>query len=625
MCGISGFYSPRKNVSVDNYYRSHSRLQHRGPDDEGLIWHIKNKTVPCRGDGSISSFSQLPHIKSLGMAELVLGHYRLSILDTSNVGHQPMYFDGLWLSYNGEVYNYLELKIDLESKGYTFETGTDTEVVLKALHCWGKKAVNRFNGMWAFALFNTKTDKLLLCRDRFGIKPLYYAMVDENFFFASEAKFFKGLFPLSINEDRANDYLNYCWVDHHEETMLDPIRQLMPSHWMELDCKSGLTNITQYWELKVSKELKTDLDSAVIEFNELFNSSLDLRMRSDVPVGALLSGGLDSTSIVCNLQKRKEFNSEGFHTFSAVFSEKKFSERPFIEATLDYCEGLKHHWVSYGIDDVLKEFKNLVYIQDFPLRSLAVFSQMKLYDKIAQGGQVSVLLNGQGADEIFGGYTNHFAPRIISAMQRGSFHECLDEINGYKSSRNVSYKMISKQIISVILERYFPFVKGVIGKRNTVAGSRKYDKDYFNGQLLQNLLQVNLPEYLRYEDRNSMAYSKESRLPFLDYRLVEWAFQLAPQLKINKGITKYIQRVSVKPYTTPDVVSSTMKMGFVSPQQEQEWTDKLNKYFIEQNGQVESLVSSENFSRNIPLKQKDSNYMFRSNVLQLWRKEWLNE
>ena len=582
MCGLTGIITSNLDIDLNLYYSAHTKLAHRGPDDEGLlVLDHKGEMTPCKGRNTISSFCNLPDVRSLSNVRMVLGHHRLSILDRSHLGHQPMSFEGCWVILNGEIYNYLELREELETKGYSFITGTDTEVVLKAWHCWKERAFNRFNGMWALSIYEERSGRLILSRDRFGIKPLYYALLNDRFLFASEIKYFQSLMHLSPNEQRMAEYIAWCRLDHAETTMLEPIQQLMPGYWAEFDINTMVFSKHRYWHLSRTIE-KFDDDEAIAQFQQLFDSAIDLRMRSDVPVGSLLSGGLDSTAIVCNLHHRHKFPEEGFHSYSAIFDEPEYIEEPLICQTVLRCQGLKPHYIKPAPDHFLKDFQKLIKVQEFPFRSLAVYSQYCIYREIKNNGQVVVLLNGQGADEIFGGYTAHHYALIASCLQQIRVLSAWREAKAFSKYRNILmlqlWKTVARSFASAWKTKLFPQKEGrhQLFSEVVLEKTRTYDKNIFENALKSNLLHSALPEYLRYEDRNSMAHSLEVRLPFLDYRLVEWAFSLGQNMKIRDGITKWVEREAIRKYATPAVCASRDKIGFVSPQEKWQQNELKN-------------------------------------------------
>lgn len=564
MCGITGVAGSQNDVDLSAFYTAHDRLRHRGPDDEGFVLFEKDGSgKPFAGDHTCDELKHATaHLETASTAACVLGHHRLSIIDISSAGHQPMHYDGMWMVYNGEVYNYRELRQELERAGYRFTSATDSEVVLKACHHWGADAFGRFNGMWALAIWNERSKSLLLSRDRFGVKPLYYALSDGKLYFASEAKFFRSLLKLTPREARMQDYITACRLDHEAETMLAPVMQLRPAHYAEFRPDENMLRETRYWSLPNDSIQPSD-EEAIDQFNSLFDSAVDLRLRSDVPLGGLLSGGLDSSAIVSNLAHRGLIPERGLSVFSAIFPDWEESEHELIDETIRKYPQIKPHRVVPTGERLINDLPRLLYQVDFPIRSSAVHSQYMLYKKIREESDIVVLLNGQGADEIFAGYQGQRLPRIASALRHLQLADAWRESGALadqrRSSRMSTLGAAVKDLLRYLRYRYLPHGLG------TVAASMGADP--LPSLLAYNLTYASLPEYLRYEDRNSMSAACETRLPFLDYRLVEWAFRLGDRMKIRNGETKYIQRQAVSAYVPAEIVQSRIKKGFVSPQQ----------------------------------------------------------
>jgi len=568
------------SIISSEYYKSHTLLDHRGPDDEGFIAGYKDSSevTSLSGNKTKGRWKNLPHIlKNHSQMNWIMGHHRLSILDLSENGHQPMTDESAryWLCLNGEIYNYKEVRDELIQYGFSFFSNTDTEVILKAFIHWDVECFSKFNGMWALALYDKMNSRLILSRDRLGIKPLYYHYGREQFLFASEAKFFKPLVNLSIDQKIAAEYIALCHLDHRQDTFYEEIKQFPAASYAIYSYSDHALSFHKFWSIdKIEKNDAINLQVATEQFEDLFSSAIDLRMRSDVPVGCLLSGGLDSTAIVCNLYNRDKFPTDGFHSFSADFHEKQFSEKKFIDQTISNCRGLNPHFVYPDPNNVNKDLSQLLWVQEFPLRSLASYSQYLLYRFIGQNSPVVVLLNGQGSDELFGGYTSHYYSLIFSKLLDLHFKGALNESRWFTEKRNISNQSVLRYLIvqSILrfLSKKFNFRRSLKNQYFSVKFTNEsfsFQNDPFENELRANLLYASLPEYLRYEDRNSMAYSLESRLPFLDYRLVEWAISLPNEFKIHNGMNKRVVRESVKAYTTKSVINRTDKMGFVSPQE----------------------------------------------------------
>ena len=576
MCGITGIIGCWSDIDLSEYYVAHGCLHHRGPDDEGFVKFGEDGSggVRLSGDNTCLELKNTaPHINTATSSSCVLGHHRLSIIDISSAGHQPMEHDGLWMVYNGEVYNYRELRDELEREGYHFLSATDSEVVLKAYHHWRTDAFGRFNGMWAIAIWDERSGSLLLSRDRFGVKPLYYALSDGKLYFASEAKFFRILLDVKPHEERMQDYISACWLDHEAETMLSPVMQLRPAHYAEFRPDDNFFRATCYWFLPDDPVRLDDRDAAD-QFNALFDSAVDLRLRSDVPLGGLLSGGLDSSAIVSNLAHRGLIPGRGLAVFSAIFPDWKESEHDLINETLIRYPSIRAHRVIPTGERLLEDLPRLLHQVDFPIRSSAVHSQYMLYEHIRNTSDVVVLLNGQGADELFAGYQSHRLPRIGSSLQRFNFADALVESRALGKLRH-SGTMAVLSAAAIDLVRHYRY-RYLPHRFKLMAG--ELSANPLTAALAFNLTYASLPEYLRYEDRNSMSASCETRLPFLDYRLVEWAFRLEDNLKIREGRTKYIQRSAAAAYVPQRIVENPIKKGFVSPQAE--WQQGVLKNWL---------------------------------------------
>jgi asparagine synthase (glutamine-hydrolysing) len=572
MCGISGLVNLKEAIPLSGYYPAHLRLRHRGADDEGfMVVRGANRQV-CRGDDTLPAFNALPHIRDASAANVVMGNRRLSIIDLSPGGHQPMSDPSgrYTLVYNGEIFNYIELRQELEMLGHRFETQSDSEVLLAAFAQWGPACFNRLNGMWALAIYDATERCLILSRDRFGIKPLYYTLVGGTLYFGSEVKFLIPFLPtVRMNEARAMEYLVHNIVDHHAETIFEGVYQLLPANYAVFD-RSGLT-FQVYWQLP-DHRISVTLDEARDHLIHLLTSAVELRLRSDVPIGSLLSGGLDSTTIVCIVRQLLDHQeaSNSFSFFSAVFAEEAFSERRYIEDTVAQT-GMPIHWIYPDPERLMETMPQLLYHQEFPFRSLSVYSQWEIMRHVKET-PIVVLLNGQGSDEIFAGYTAHYYALIAEYVRRLRLDRAWTESQALTQARDTSFAKVLAATLRKLfvvsplrnLVRYRPFLNR--SYRPTEGWLRQ--QDIFHDTLVHDLTFSALPEYLRYEDRSSMAFTLESRLPFMDYRLIEWAMSLPAELKIDQAVSKRILREVAKPLIPPAIVARRDKMGFVSPQKQ---------------------------------------------------------
>jgi len=468
----------------------------------------------------------------------------------------------------------VELRDELETRGRTFRTTGDTEVVAHAFDEWGRRCFERFNGMWALAVYDPERQELTLSRDRFGVKPLYYHHNEDGLTFGSELKLLAPLVELGLDEQTAAEFIAEARIDHSTATLHPGVVQVEPGAFVVYDHAGATLKASSYWTLP-DGDPRDDLplEQAIEEFGALFNSAVDVRMRSDVPVGSLLSGGLDSTAIVTNLHSRGRFPDGGFRSFSAVYAETEFSERSYIEATAAQSDGLDARYLVIDPDRLTAELPEVIRAQDAPFRSLAVYCQWLLYRDIRASSPVVVLLNGQGSDEAFGGYTRHLYSLLGSHAIHGRLGDLARDAAWLHRNRGAGPGELLLNVAAGVMHG----LRGARPSSHTLARpwltqplevrADFRHRDPFENNLRSNLRYSALPEYLRYEDRNSMSASLETRLPFLDYRLVEWAATLPARLKIHRGESKRVVRRATAGYVPEAVRARTDKMGFTSPQE----------------------------------------------------------
>lgn len=589
MCGITGYFSFVNKINTNIYYEAHKKIAHRGPDDEGFVY--KNKygdMIFLKGDDTTCN-NDLVHILDTDKSFFIMGHRRLSIIDLTPDGHQPFGYKNLYMVYNGEIYNYLELREELIQYGYRFETNTDTEVFLKAYHFWGIEAFNKFNGMWAAAIYDNEIDKIILTRDRFGVKPLYYTYIDNNLIFASEIKFLVSFMKdRKINEKAVYAYLRYSLLEYNNETFIQNIYSLQPGNYLFFN-KNGIS-INKYYDIS---------DIADIDIEKVLDKSIDIRLRSDVEIGALLSGGIDSSTIVCKLKSKKILD---FNTFTVDFKQEKYSEKKYVDDVLALT-GYSGHFISVDYKDIINSMEQIVYIHESPVRSMSIISQLKIYEYIRKHTNVKVVLNGQGADEIFSGYLNdhfHFLIHLFLGLKIKNF---IKELIYLQRKLKISYFNLILKCFSIFVRNFLSINdKYKIFKKKIELNDRKLKyKNYFKSYLYNQVFFSPLCEYLKNEDRNSMYNSIESRLPYLDYNLVESAFSLCDEQYINNAKTKYCLREISKKYIPKSIASRNDKMGFVSPQeiwQRLELKKEFDKVFLDiyKNGLFSFLDNSRIFN-----------------------------
>ncbi|PKN89346.1 MAG: asparagine synthase (glutamine-hydrolyzing) [Deltaproteobacteria bacterium HGW-Deltaproteobacteria-1] len=560
MCGISGIIDKHsKIIDEDEIRQMNDLISHRGPDDEGYFW----------GD------------------HFALGHRRLSIIDLSSDAHQPMsYNDKYVIVYNGEVYNYLEIKEELMNLGYLFHTKSDTEVILAAYDQWGFDCLKKFNGMWAFAIFDKEKNIIFCSRDRFGVKPFYYTEVNGKFIFGSEIKQLLAFLPARyVNKNILMDYIVLGYEDHSNETFFENIFKLGQSHNLIYNLTTHQYNIQRYYEIRLNESLnRADEVSAVNAYRNKLTDGIKLRLRSDVKVGTCLSGGLDSSS-VASIASRLYESDDKFLAIHAKSSELKSDESAFAIAVSSYSH-LDLNIIEPTKNDFFRNIENVITAQEEPFGSPSIFLQYFVMRK-ARELNCKVLLDGQGGDETLLGYERFYPAflkgqrllakiKVLLSARRNSKLSISDLIKYYVYFTNVRIRFFRlKTRNSFIKKKYFDLVS----KSLLTFHSRSY-LDILTMQINE-LFCTPLPSLLRYADKNSMRHSIEGRLPFLDYQTLETALSINNQYKIKNGWTKYILRKSVeKDKILPDsIIWRKNKLGFDAP--EKTWMDSLNGHLTE--------------------------------------------
>lgn len=546
MCGISGIINKNSlKVEQNEIQKINDLISHRGPDDEGFYFE-KN---------------------------FAFGHRRLSILDLSSDGHQPMYYlDRYVITYNGEVYNYLEIKDELMKDGYRFTSHTDTEVILASYDKWGEDCVCKFNGMWAFAIYDKEKEIIFCSRDRFGVKPFYYTQVKDKFVFGSEIKQLIEFYgDRYVNKDILLDYLVIGLEEHTNKTFFENIYKLEQSHNLIYDLKTNDFEIKRYYDIEFKDKLnRLDEKDSINFLSEKLEDSINLRLRSDVKVGTCLSGGLDSSSIASIASKKYfEKTNKKFIAIHAKSIEDKTDESFYAKEVAQFCN-LDIEIVEPKLEEITKYIDEVIYTQEEPFGSPSIFMQYFVMKKAREIG-CTVMLDGQGGDETLLGYERYYPAYLLGL---NSF----DMIKGFFSSSKNS-KLSLKQLIqyfiyftntkirlmhlkkknNFIKSKYFDFLNINIIKEN----SKNY-LDIFNLQKIE-ILKTQMPHLLKYEDKNSMRNSIETRLPFVDYAFLETALSLKNKLKIQDGWTKYILRKAVENILPKNIVWRKNKFGFEAP------------------------------------------------------------
>jgi len=604
MCGIAGMFSRGTQPADLRALEAMTQAQaHRGPDGEGYVLvdpdgHEKPLTVA----GSVRrSVGDAP-----GRFRLGFGHRRLAIVDLTPLGRQPMGTeDGLvWITYNGEVYNAVELRRELGAQGHRFHSATDTEVVLEAYRRWGRSCLDRFNGMFAFAIWDGRDRSLFCARDRFGMKPFYYRLAGDRLLFASEIKAILHALPdrPRPNERILYDYLTLGRQDHTADTFFDGVQQLAPGEWLLVrespGCQGFSVERQRWWHLPPGSE-RVNLPEAVAGTKELLQDSVRLELRADVPVGSCLSGGLDSSSLVC-LMRRALPADVPLTSVSSCYEDARFDERPYIHAVLS-ATGAGNHQVFPDGAALFAELPAIIWHQDEPFAGTSVLAQWEVMKTAARIG-LKALLDGQGADELLLGYPYFHGARLADLIKRGRW---LAAFRGQAAWRR-EHGSLPPAAVATLAGGLLPATsvrtlrRWVVRDRDWLAPSfdRAWRDDTTNGPLerkagdrsvlrarMERAVTEDLPALLHYEDRNAMAFSVEARLPFLDHRLVEWLAGLPADFKLRQGVTKVLLREAMAGILPEAVRLRSDKMGFVTP--EDRWLR------VELRPQIEAMLDSD--------------------------------
>jgi len=565
MCGICGILNFNGKPAEESRVRKMmGEIKHRGPDDDGVF--IK---------------------ENLG-----LGFVRLSILDLSVSGHQPMIDSGgrFVLVYNGEIYNYIEIREELKSKGYKFLSNCDSEVLLYSYIEWGRGCLDKFNGMFAFVIYDLEKNKMFAVRDRFGVKPFYYSLDSQSFIFGSEiCAVTSALDSKPVQNDSAIfDYIIFNRTDQTEETFFKNIKKLQHGCYIEIE--NGKFKTGKWYNL--TDNLGKSFDGTE-EFAELLSSSIGLRLRSDVPVGVCLSGGLDSSAIVSLLLK--DFNKKEINTFSAVYEKEgyKYDESSFIYEYRDKLENM--FFVSPTSASLMKDLSDFIRAHNEPVTSTSHYAQFKVME-LARSNVV-VTLDGQGADELLAGYHYFFGIFFKELLKKGKLFKLSSEMFNYLKNHKDLYGL---KTFLYFLAPSFVKTKARIMEKGYLEKSF-YEKHsgenviveniYGAGSIYKSLInhfEYKLEHLLKWEDRNSMWHSLEARVPFLDYRLVEKTLSVNSEYKIRKGMTKYLLRESMKNILPEKIRKRKDKIGFNTPEDEWFRTDLFKNFILE-------LLNSEKF------------------------------
>jgi asparagine synthase (glutamine-hydrolysing) len=603
MCGIAALIGT--SIACANQLTAMlDVIQHRGPDDEGWVAFANDELTPTAGGGRdtpVASYSSgMPYAPKINVnmptgVRAALGHRRLSILDVSPAGHQPMCFEDrrFWITFNGEIYNHAALRIELAAIGHNFVSHTDTEVVLAAYAEWGESCLERLDGMFAFVIVDHIQSKVFAVRDRFGIKPLYYWIApDRTLAFASEIKQFTVLpgWRALLNGQRTYDFLAWGILDHTDETLFKGVYQLPPGCSIGLDLKRPLTvqPLTplphQKWYNLTACHSAAEIDEAGQKFKQLFKTAVEAHLQADVTVGSCLSGGLDSSAIVCLVAEYLDKNSRvtGQHTFSACSNVARFDEREYIEVVVNQTSATPHY-ITPALDGLFDKLNDITWFQDEPFGSSSIYAQWSVFELAAKSG-IKVMLDGQGADEQLAGYDGYYGALNSSLFKRFKWIELFKEMRAVKATHGRSLFWGLRYIADNLLPSGLRYrARALIGRETAVPAWLDVKRlkvtpndPYRGGEgpawsiyelSMRQLTRSNLQMLLHWEDRDSMAHSIEARVPFLDHRLVEYNLGLSDACKLHRGISKRVLREGLRDVLPSKIRARMSKLGFATPEE----------------------------------------------------------
>lgn len=622
MCGFAGVLALRQpGTDPALAERMAASIRHRGPDDEGTYadeW-------------------------------LALGHRRLSVIDLSPGGHQPMSSaDGsIWIAYNGELYNYRELDSELRALGYEYRSQSDTETIIHAYQAWGSACVHRFNGMFSFAIWDRRSRRLFCARDRFGEKPFYYTRQGDRLLFASEIK---GLLQdpavsRSVNYEVLARYLLENLTDIDGQTFFGGVSALLPGHTLIVE--NGHVYVESYWALPRIEDPAPDWtdEEWTQALRETLKDSVRLRLRSDVPVGTCLSGGLDSSSIVT---LASQVGGGRPAAFSVVYDEEGFTEGRFIQAMGEQLP-LDLHIVRPTGDDLFQTMEQLVWHNDEPSSSYGTYSQWQVMQLAASHG-VTVILNGQGGDELLAGYHRYVPTYVRELLRTGHVWRAEQELRGSMARQDISIRQNLKQAIYPALP---PALRAAYQRTvsdqplagqflhpdfvSSVTAARRSTRPAAFGSLVEHLCHdlsvASVPALVHHEDRCSMAFSREIRLPFLDHRLVELMVRMPARMKIRRGVSKYALRQAMVPEgVPPEILARYDKKGYPTPMGKwfattarEQTRDVLRSASFKARGVIDAVKAQHAFERHVRGERDHTQAIWQWVTLELWFRRFLDE
>ncbi|AIL12277.1 hypothetical protein IM40_00090 [Candidatus Paracaedimonas acanthamoebae] len=573
MCGLNAILTG-KNLSVPFLMieKMHAQIPHRGPDGEGFLSWSPNRSIEMSHQSA-----------QLASGKLLFSHRRLAVQDTLSRSTQPMANadKSLFIILNGEIYNFIELRESLEKLGCSFNTNSDTEVLLKAYEVWGKEIFSRLVGMFTFLILDLRKSCLFVARDFFGIKPLFYSYKNESYFFASELNSLICLDVISrkVHPKALYDYLRFGLTNHSQDTLFADIKQFPAAHYAEIDLKAPRLEPIKYWSPHLSQVNYTRAE-AVEKLRTLFLRNIGLHLRSDVPVGAALSGGVDSSSIVMGM-KAVGGKSLNIKTFSYCARGSNYNEEIWIDRIAQASQ--VENYKTFLTPEVFKaDLDSLIKIQGEPFGSTSIYAQYKVFE-LAKNHNIKVMLDGQGADELLAGYRPYLAKRLGNLLKEGQLHKAAQFIMSALQLPDLSAKKFLLQVGAHFVPSALEgFARKISGESLTPSWIKKKwfidqglslnipvnSEKNLKSSLIESLTSTVLPALLRYDDHNSMNFSIESRVPFLTPEFADFVYSLDDSFLISDTAeTKSIFRQAMQGIVPEEVLNRRDKIGFKTPEQ----------------------------------------------------------
>lgn len=636
MCGIAGIISQNSSINVLQWLCKVSQLlRHRGNDDDGISVFDSNHFYCLKVEHSLNHHSSLKYLNYTSVNDishlnfqLGLLHRRLSIIDISEYGHQPMCDEtgNVWITYNGEIYNYVELRKNLESKGVTFFSNTDTEVVLKLYIHYGKEFVNQLNGMWALAIYDRRSNEIILSRDRIGVKPLYYFFSKNIFAFASEQKVFlkTQLVPFETNYNALAKYLIDNVLEDTEESIFKNILELQPGETLTLDTKTLSLSKQKYFQVTdlLSNNYEKNEKNIIERTHQIVKDSIVSHLRSDVDVAVSLSGGIDS-SVIAVISSE---NINNLHTFSIVFPKQKNIDESFYINEVNQQVHSTAHYVTPDSESFFNDLDELLYSQDIPIWSTSTYNQFVLMKEVRKQG-IKVILSGQGSDELFAGYQHHYVAYWLSLLKKIKWLELSKHIRQSKNYLSNPLWLLIKSQLKKFYSPYRQTILNYLSKdilQHYQNNNTHFISNNLNTELLQDLSYRRLKAFLKCEDRCSMWSSVESRLPFSDdIHLLQWAFQIPDDMKLKNGINKYVLREAFKKELPASIYQRKDKRAFDAPLKE--WMVLQQDIILNNIKEYKEILNTSNINKinNIEsLNKNEVEILFKLFLLSRWKKLW---